>query len=408
MSTRIKKLFDPGSEGINSTHRAMGFQCGVKGQPQRCAVASASAAECWATVGALAGLEGATITHAEVSGGGAPPGCSVSVRPGALGAVTAGTTNAAADATAHAVFNSNASSTVCCAETNVPSLSGCGSFLSDKVLFLPESCVQLQYPLVSSYRSTLCALANVILCTLLGPLKVGLGLDISGPAATATITLRGPAGVWFGVGLGARLMGDAPYTLVVEGDTGAVSERKLARHAPGSLLAPSVTVVSSAVSADGSLRTVVLQRPLAGKTEDYYSFDADFSLQGHSLNFIAALGATAAFGPHGPQPHSSELLTLWPQISSTAAAPACVCTLQPAPFGRGSGGLQYVDTGSVVGMGGGRCPDEPRGDLIKQRNPTCDVRTYVGGMQVMVMCCIVLDHDLAVLSICARLGSAAD
>ena len=49
----------------------------------------------------------------------------------------------------------------------------------------------------------------------------------------------------------------------------------------------------------------------------------------------------------------------------------------------------------VVGMGGGRCPDEPRGDLIKQRNPTCDVRTYVGGMQVMVMCCIVLDHDLA-------------
>ena len=28
-----------------------------------------------------------------------------------------------------------------------------------------------------------------------------------------------------------------------------------------------------------------------------------------------------------------------------------------------------------------RCPEQPRGDLLAQRNPTCDIRTYKGGLQ---------------------------
>ena len=29
-----------------------------------------------------------------------------------------------------------------------------------------------------------------------------------------------------------------------------------------------------------------------------------------------------------------------------------------------------------------RCPAQPRGDLLAQRNPTCDIRAYAGGLQV--------------------------
>ena len=76
--------------------------------------------------------------------------------------------------------------------------------------------------------------------------------------------LTGPAGRWFAVGLGSTTfsMSDRPYTLVVDG-TGNVAERKLGDHSGGQLLAQSVTVQRSSVTA--GTRTLVLTRPLAGK-----------------------------------------------------------------------------------------------------------------------------------------------
>jgi hypothetical protein len=71
------------------------------------------------------------------------------------------------------------------------------------------------------------------------------------------ITLVGPDGVWYGVGFFAQSMNDKPYSIIVDGK-GAVSERQMARHQAGTLLAPSVKVVSNIVT-DGQ-RTVVLSR----------------------------------------------------------------------------------------------------------------------------------------------------
>ena len=40
-----------------------------------------------------------------------------------------------------------------------------------------------------------------------------------------------------------------------------------------------------------------------------------------------------------------------------------------------------------------RCPLEPRGDLLAQRNPTCDIRTYTGGLAVCLHGWHLLDAD---------------
>ena len=68
------------------------------------------------------------------------------------------------------------------------------------------------------------------------------------------LALSGPAAAWFGVGLDAQDVADAPYTLIVS-DAG-VSERQIgtcgseAEHCPGDALArsPDLKVPSRAVT----------------------------------------------------------------------------------------------------------------------------------------------------------------
>eukprot|EP01062_Namystynia_karyoxenos_P053991 TRINITY_DN4407_c0_g2_i1.p1 TRINITY_DN4407_c0_g2~~TRINITY_DN4407_c0_g2_i1.p1 ORF type:complete len:883 (+),score=253.05 TRINITY_DN4407_c0_g2_i1:102-2651(+) len=76
---------------------------------------------------------------------------------------------------------------------------------------------------------------------------VHLSLDLDGASGNATITITGPDDKWFGVGFGATVMADQPYTITVSG-TGEVTERKIANHAPGTVLPPTVTVISNSVA----------------------------------------------------------------------------------------------------------------------------------------------------------------
>jgi hypothetical protein len=88
-------------------------------------------------------------------------------------------------------------------------------------------------------------------------------------------------------------MPEQPWTVVVDG-AGAVTERKLGDHEPGTLLAPSLTVVSNTVAA--GVRTVVASRPLAGTSPDYFTFttvSADATVK-----FISAVGSGSAFAYH--------------------------------------------------------------------------------------------------------------
>ena len=50
------------------------------------------------------------------------------------------------------------------------------------------------------------------------------------------------------------------------------------------------------------------------------------------------------------------------------------------PFGKGSGYLVYKPTGEKVRFPADRCLPYPREEILEQRNPTCDLRTYTGGL----------------------------
>jgi hypothetical protein len=210
--------------------------------------------------------------------------------------------------------------------------------------------------------------------------RVSVALSAKGAGGTATITLTGNASVWFGVGIGAADMQGA-YAIIVEGGaSGGVSERKLGKHLAGTQLKPSITVKSSSVS-DG-LRTVVLTRPLNGAGESYYSFSA--SSDDATLKIITAVGT-------GPQLayHRNKALTSLAMLPAggSAGGGACVCPEAPKPFGQASGALVYhavanqsVDVGlGQVGFRAGKCAQYPATTQIPQRNPTCDIRAYVGG-----------------------------
>ena len=197
--------------------------------------------------------------------------------------------------------------------------------------------------------------------------QVSMHLDLDSHADKAQITLTGPDGVWFGVGINASAMADLPYTIIVNG-SGEVMERKLADHDPGTQISTSVTVVSNSVVK--GVRTIVLNRKMSGLTADHYTFSPAVE---SSIPFISAVGSGPAFAYHKFKGAATLSLT-------ALDGATCVC----------NAGVQ----GSINGIPFHKdCWDEPYGDLIQQKNPTCWVDTYVGGLR----CChhqwILLDQD---------------
>jgi len=201
-------------------------------------------------------------------------------------------------------------------------------------------------------------------------------------SGSATITATGPASDWFGVGFtssttstgggggGAGAMNNA-YAIICDG-TGAVTERKLGNHEPGSALAPSIKVTSNTVA--NGVRTVVLSRPMAGLTSDHFSFDSTST----SIGYLSAVGTSPTLAYHKEK------------ISGTmyfvdVGAPSCLC----------SGGA-----GGTIGTGTFRsdCGPRPLGQLLSDPqwantttaytdnggvNPTCELKSYKGGLK----CC---------------------
>ena len=195
---------------------------------------------------------------------------------------------------------------------------------------------------------------------------VSLKLSVTG--AEATITLSGPSSVWYGAGLFAQTMEEAPYTIIVDG-TGAVTERRMANHAAGRLLPRTVKVVSNTVSA--GKRTVVLSRAATSSSMDY----ANFTRTDMTIPFISAVGSTSSLSYHRNK--TASMLSMWP----SAGEPVCLCAQPAAPFGSATGTIKYLPTGEEFGFVN-YCMPEPRESVLAQRNPTCDVRAYVGGLQV--------------------------
>ena len=197
-----------------------------------------------------------------------------------------------------------------------------------------------------------------------------------------TIELSGPDKVWFGSGFGANEM-TGTYSIVVDGQ-GKVSEHKLGPHAPGTVLQPSVKILSSTV-VDGR-RTVTLTRPI--KLADYAGNYYDFDLATTSLPIISAVGSGPVFSYH--KTHSLATVALFAE-----SAPTCVCAGTPPAFGKTADGQLLYDASGTIGSNNGsvgfgkNCVGEcapgdtsctAESSLIAQKNPTCDIRYYKGGL----------------------------
>jgi len=193
------------------------------------------------------------------------------------------------------------------------------------------------------------------------------GLDTTVTGGKVIINMSGPSDVWFGVGFDARAMADRPYVVVVDGH-GVVSEHKIGDHEPGTTLNPTqVTVVSSTVV--NGVRTVVLSRAFKGVTADHYTFDPDIT----NFPFINAVGNTPDFSFHRNKATST--------ITFTALDTAtCICN---------NGFHAYVNNLQF----GRYCAPEPTGDLVQQKNPTCWIQTYSGGLYCCHHKAILLDED---------------
>mmetsp|Transcript_36428 Transcript_36428/g.67040 ORF Transcript_36428/g.67040 Transcript_36428/m.67040 type:complete len:907 (-) Transcript_36428:128-2848(-) len=201
----------------------------------------------------------------------------------------------------------------------------------------------------------------------------------------ATITASGPADVWFGIGLNAQRMADSPYTLVV--NSSGVIEQKIgtcgseAEHCAGDRLESSVRVLSNSVV--NGVRTVVMTRPFLGKTSKHFSFSPGMA----PLHLITAVGQTPVFAYH--KMHAPALITL-----TTAGSSTCVCDTGAAGQLCNTGGVgcnQFVK--ACVPPNPLNYTGASAGDLLAQRNPTCNSKQYVGGLS----CCghrrIMLDAD---------------
>lgn len=299
LTTRIEKIYDSGNGGFNDSFSAKIFECGTS-SPQ-CRVVVSTAAACFSSVKALPTFGNSTLPTKTVEDPATPPGCSVQFSAGKPTGI---------------VFNTNAKSTACCSA--------------------PE--------IVGSTQSL-----------------VKIDVTLSESESLAHVTVTGPSTVWFGVGFGSSLMPNT-YAVVIAGN-GSVSEHLLGDHAAGTVLAPSVTVVSNTVS--GTQRTVKFSRPLKGLTKTHYSFNAT----NLALDLINAVGAGPDFAYHKASTATS--LNLVPAQDGTV----CVCSLPAPAFGQASGKIKYLPSGEAVGFQANRCAPQPREDLLAQRNPTCDLRT---------------------------------
>lgn len=196
--------------------------------------------------------------------------------------------------------------------------------------------------------------------------NISLRLNLNKSSNLVTITMTGPADIWFGIGFNAKSMGDLPYTIIVNG-SGDVFEDKLGNHDPGQVLKPSIKVIENNIS--NNIRTVVISREIQGLNSNYYTFNINES----TIPIITASGFSYNYAYHKLKSANNIML-------KSNDGTTCICDDGRSGF---INGIPFSK----------RCAPEPTGDLIEQKNPTCFIETYQGGLS----CChdknILLDID---------------
>ena len=133
-------------------------------------------------------------------------------------------------------------------------------------------------------------------------------------------------------------------------------EVKLGNHNSGSILNNSLRVLSNKVI--DNIRIVHIQRNKIGLTKNHYSF-----LEKGTVHILGAIGKDDKYAYH--RKRTGGILSYTNDDGST-----CVC----------DNGV----SGTINGIAFSKnCAKEPIADLYHQRNPTCFINTYEGGLS----CC---------------------
>jgi hypothetical protein len=198
-------------------------------------------------------------------------------------------------------------------------------------------------------------------------------------------------------------MSNSPYAIIVSGGEGVVTEQVLGNHAAGVQLRTTVVVLSNSVSSDG-VRTVVLQRLLKGATPQH----RDFQLSDLIVPVISAYGSSKELSYHVGKESSTVVLLPSGMAGGNGngkkkkeeeeegndvvekVVSMCLCTVPAAPFGQGLGTLEYLPTGETIGFPF-RC--NVNESVLHNMNPTCDIRTYSGGLSTCHHGWHLLDED---------------
>ena len=142
---------------------------------------------------------------------------------------------------------------------------------------------------------------SVASATLYG--DVGETLQVSLYFATNEVEIKfnGPNQYFHGIGFNGTAMNNT-YAIIVVGESTDIEERRLGLNAPGTLLKPSITVISNSVN--NNIREVVLTRNMTGLSDEYYSFQPDVS---QVLNIIYCYGTTPQVQYHGPARNTTTI-----------------------------------------------------------------------------------------------------
>lgn len=206
----------------------------------------------------------------------------------------------------------------------------------------------------------------------------GIVAKIELNSTAAIITIKGPSTAWFGIGFNASAMADLPYVIYANDE--GVHEQQIgtcgseAFHCPGTPLKRSVEVLLDNV-VDG-VRTVVVARALKGLTSQHYTFNTDTQSQ---IPMIAGVGYAQEFEHH--KMHAISFIVLLDEDQ-----PNCVCDL-------GTTGQLCDTNGTHCQSFIKNCVPAPAGELLSQKNPTCNSRQYAGGLKCCAHQRIMLDAD---------------
>ncbi|KAJ9436401.1 hypothetical protein DIPPA_23710 [Diplonema papillatum] len=193
-----------------------------------------------------------------------------------------------------------------------------------------------------------CALALLLLLLLAAPWggEAAAKVTYPRPAAMLTsfgilikddeviLTVAGPSGKWWAVGLGNSVM-PATYCVAVD-DVGGFTEWRLNAQSKGTKLTPQFVLVSK--DDDGTDTTLVLTRSPTGSTASHYTFSTSLG----ELQTIQAVGSLGDATMEGSAGHAARTSETFPLTADTGVPD----TLAPPATNASSNATQPPDTSS--------------------------------------------------------------